>query len=170
MIQQRSGLEANIETAIRFIQKIERGRQGIVRVLKAIYIKKKEQRKNEKKKEVKQVTDYDMDDAEEQKKEQVTSLQKTIRAYLARKKVEVEKNKELEFLGMIKKKPNPKDPTSKFYRANKVREKFRELQREQEKAYKNELVDLKEKLLEDWEEPLKEKMLRDRRMWITEFM
>lgn len=32
------------------------------------------------------------------------------------------------------------------------------------------MVDLKDKLLEEWEEPLKEKMLRDRRMWITEFL
>lgn len=29
---------------------------------------------------------------------------------------------------------------------------------------------MKEELYEKWEEPLKEKMLRDRRVWISEFM
>jgi hypothetical protein len=52
------------------IQKIERGRQGIVRALKATYYKKKEQRKNEKKEQRKnekklagQSADFDVDDA-----------------------------------------------------------------------------------------------------------
>jgi len=38
-----------MESVIRMIQKIERGRQGIVRALKATYFKRKEQKKNEKK-------------------------------------------------------------------------------------------------------------------------
>lgn len=34
-----------METAIRIIQKIERGRQGIVRALKAVYFQKREKKK-----------------------------------------------------------------------------------------------------------------------------
>jgi hypothetical protein len=59
-----------MESVIRMIQKIERGRQGIVRALKATYYKKKEQRKNEKKEQRKnekklagQSADFDVDDA-----------------------------------------------------------------------------------------------------------
>jgi len=68
------------------------------------------------------VTDFDVDETEEQKKEQVTSLQNAIRAYLARKRINGMRNAELEFLGMVKKKPDYKNPTSKFYKANKIRE------------------------------------------------
>ena len=39
-----------METAIRIIQKIERGRQGIVRALKAAYFQKREQKKQLKQK------------------------------------------------------------------------------------------------------------------------
>lgn len=59
----------------------------------------------------------------------MTSLQNAVRAYLARKRVEVARNEELEFLGMVKKKPDYKNPVSKFYKANKIREQFREIQR-----------------------------------------
>ena len=49
IIEERTNLETNMESVIRMIQKIERGRQGIVRALKATYFKRKEQKKNEKK-------------------------------------------------------------------------------------------------------------------------
>ena len=48
-----------METAIRIIQKIERGRQGIVRALKAVYFQKKELKKFAKKKEGNEILDYD---------------------------------------------------------------------------------------------------------------
>lgn len=41
VIEERTALDTNMETAIRIIQKIERGRQGIVRALKAVYFQKK---------------------------------------------------------------------------------------------------------------------------------
>ena len=41
IIEERSALDTNMETAIRIIQKIERGRQGIVRALKAAYYQKR---------------------------------------------------------------------------------------------------------------------------------
>ena len=41
IIEERSALDTNMETAIRIIQKIERGRQGIVRALKAAYFQKR---------------------------------------------------------------------------------------------------------------------------------
>lgn len=102
IIEDKANLDTNMESVIRMIQKIERGRQGIVRALKATYYKKKEQKKNEKKK-IGQPTDFDVDDAEEQKKEQVTNIQKTIRGFLARRKVEKVREAELLFLGMLRK-------------------------------------------------------------------
>lgn len=50
IIQERSALDTNMETAIRIIQKIQRGRQGIVRALKAAYYQKRELKKIAKKK------------------------------------------------------------------------------------------------------------------------
>jgi len=46
VIEEKTNLETNMESVIRMIQKIERGRQGIVRALKATYFKRKEQKKN----------------------------------------------------------------------------------------------------------------------------
>lgn len=59
MIEERTALDTNMETAIRIIQKIERGRQGIVRALKAVYFQKKELKKIAKKKEGNEILDYD---------------------------------------------------------------------------------------------------------------
>jgi len=56
-------------------------------------------------------------------------MQKAVRAYLARKKVEKIREKEMIFLGMVKKKPDSKDPSSRFFKANKIREYFRDLQK-----------------------------------------
>lgn len=50
------------------------------------------------------------------------------------------------------------------------REKMREVQRQNEKEYSETTASLKDQLYEKWEEPMKEKMLRDRRLWISEFM
>lgn len=63
---------------------------------------------------------------------------------------------------MMKQPENPNDPKSLIFKANQKREELRRLQRENEKEYKNTVSELKEQLLETWEEPLKEKMLRDR--------
>lgn len=87
VIEDKANLDTNMESVIRMIQKIERGRQGIVRALKAIYYKRKEQLRGDRKKGGKPA-DFDVDDAEELKKEQVTSIQKTVRGFLARRKVE----------------------------------------------------------------------------------
>ena len=58
IIQERSALDTNMETAIRIIQKIERGRQGIVRALKAAYYQKRQA----KKKNIKNQDNFDPDD------------------------------------------------------------------------------------------------------------
>lgn len=170
VIEERINLETNMESVIRMIQKIERGRQGIVRALKATYYKKKEQKKNEKKKAGQQQPDLDVDDAEEQKKEQVTNIQKTIRGFLTRRKVDRIRKEEMEFLGMIKTPENLNDPSSLKFKAGRKREELRRLQKENEKEYKEQISQTKEELLATWEEPLKEKMLRDRHMWIAEVM
>jgi hypothetical protein len=53
-----------METAIRIIQKIERGRQGIVRALKAAYYQKREIKKAAKKKEAQGNENFDFDDTD----------------------------------------------------------------------------------------------------------
>jgi hypothetical protein len=44
---------------------------------------------------------------------------------------------------MLKKPENPNDPSSLTYKANKKREDQRRLQKENEKEYKREIVELK---------------------------
>lgn len=38
------------------------------------------------------------------------------------------------------------------------------------KEYQETISTLKDQLYEKWEQPMKEKMLRDRRLWISQFM
>ena len=45
IIEEKSALDTNMETAIRIIQKIERGRQGIIRAQKAAFFQKRDQKK-----------------------------------------------------------------------------------------------------------------------------
>lgn len=47
---------------------------------------------------------------------------------------------------------------------------MRDIQRQNEKEYSETTASLKDELYDKWEEPMKEKMLRDRRLWISEFM
>jgi hypothetical protein len=63
IIEERSALDTNMETAIRIIQKIERGRQGIVRALKAAYYQKREIKKLNKKKEGAGNENFEFDDS-----------------------------------------------------------------------------------------------------------
>ena len=120
IIEQRSALDTNMETAIRIIQKIERGRQGIVRALKAAYYQKRQMKKLAKKKEQVNTDDF-LDDTEIQKKEQVTSIQKIIRGFMARRVVEKMRDEQLQFLGIVKKPQNPNDPNTDIYKMNKHR-------------------------------------------------
>ena len=112
-----------METAIRIIQKIERGRQGIVRALRAAYLQKRQLKKIAKKKES-QADNFDFDD-EAQKNEQVTLIQKTIKGFLARKVADRMREEELVFLGIIKKPQDPNDPKTAVFKKNKNREKMR---------------------------------------------
>jgi len=97
-------------------------------------------------------------------------VQKVIKGFLARRVVEKMRDEELEFLGIVKKPQNPNDPKSDLYRMNKHREEMREKQKDTEKEYQETLGSLKDELMEKWEDPLKEKMMRERRIWISEFM
>lgn len=151
IIEERSALDTNMETAIRIIQKIERGRQGIVRALKAAYYQKREIKKLNKKKEAQGNENFDFDDSENQKREQVIMIQKTIKGFMARKIVDKIREEELTFLGIIKKPQNPTDPKTALYKMIKNREKVREIQADNEKEYKQTLGNLKQELYEKWQ-------------------
>ena len=97
-------------------------------------------------------------------------IQKTIKGFMARKEVDKLRDEELLFLGIKKKPQDAKDPNSGLHKMLKNKERVRELQVQKDKEYRETLGTLKEELYDKWEEPLKEKMLRDRRLWISEFM
>lgn len=125
IIEERSALDTNMETAIRIIQKIERGRQGIVRALKAAYYQKREIKKLNKKKEGAGNENFEFDDSENLKREQVITIQKTIKGFMARRHVDRIREEELTFLGILKKPQDPKDPSTALYKMNKNRERVR---------------------------------------------
>jgi hypothetical protein len=160
VIVEQSLLDSNILFAIRLIQKIERGRQGIARFMKALYIKKREDKKR---------LDGDNldDDGDGGRKEQISTIQKAIRGYLTRKRVDRMREEELVFLGMAA----PKEPIDRLKSKLEEREKeLREVKREKDRQYRETTKTLKDTLLEKWEEPMKDKMLVERRQWINEFL
>ena len=107
-----------------------------MRALKAAYYQKREIKKLNKKKEAQGNENFDFDDSENQKREQVIMIQKTIKGFMARKIVDKIREEELTFLGIIKKPQNPTDPKTALYKMIKNRENVREIQADNEKEYK----------------------------------
>ena len=60
-------------------------------------------------------------------------IQKTIKGFLTRRRVDRIREAELEFLGITKKPQNPNDPNTAKYKMLKHREKMRDIQRQNEK-------------------------------------
>lgn len=168
VIEERSALDANKETAIRIIQKNERGRQGIERAMIAKTLRKIEFKKVERHNKLFAEGNDVNDDTE--REDAILKIQKYFLGYLAREEVFKLRQKEMEFLGITKKKMDPNDKDSELYKANQRRELQKKVQKEQLDNYKKAVDDLKAEYQDLWQDDIKDKMLEERRQWIREFM
>lgn len=73
-------------------------------------------------------------------------IQKTIKGFMARRRVDRVRQEQLTFLGILKKPQDPTDPSTALHRMIKNRQRVREQQADNEKQYKETLGNLKEEL------------------------
>jgi len=159
--------DIDLDTAIRILQKNERGRQGIDRGYQAIKKHKNDLKKKER--DAKLHDEIDMAGDDNKRVDAVVVIQKYFRGFTSREKVEKIREDELIFLGMKKVKENPKDPNSQVYKYNVTRENRKALQKEFDEEYKQSLDDMKDKIKEYEAPDMKEAMLEERRKWIYDF-
>lgn len=159
--------DIDLDTAIRIIQKNERGRQGIDRGYQAIKKHKNDLKKRER--DMKMHEEIDMAGEDNKRGDAVIVIQKHFRGFTSREKVEKLREEEFIVLGMKKIPEDPKDPKSQIYMYNQTRIKNAGLQSEYEEEYKQALEDIKEKLRDTEAPDMKETELESRRQWINDF-
>jgi len=161
VLEDKFVLEANLETAIRIIQKNERGRQGIETALKHKYRKKEELKR---KKQLQQNSENSEDNTRE---EAILVVQKYYRGYKSREIVDKLRQEEFEFLGM-KKTDNDlhKEEIKKYL---KTKEEMKIIKGEHEKEFQDELKRQKEIIKKNEGPDIKEDMLQKRREWIEKY-
>ena len=162
VLEDKFVLEANLETAIRIIQKNERGRQGIEWALKFKYKKKEELKK---KKQLQQNSEISEDNTRE---EAILVVQKYYRGYKSREFVDRLRQDEFEFLGMKKLDDDPlfKEENNKSL---KTQQEMKYIKGEHEKEYQDELKRQKELIKKNEGPDIKEDMLQKRRAWIEKY-
>lgn len=162
VLEDKFVLEANLETAVRIIQKNEKGRQGIEWALKFSYRKKEELKK---KKQLQQNSEISEDNTRE---EAIMVVQKYYRGYKSREYVDKLRQEEFEFLGMKKVENDDiqKEEMNKFI---KTKQEMKYIKGEHEKEYQDELKRQKELIKKNEGPDIKEDMLRKRRDWIEKY-
>lgn len=162
VLEDKFVLEANLETAIRIIQKNERGRQGIETALKYKYRKKEELKR---KKQLQQNSENSEDNTRE---EAIQVVQKYYRGYKSREFVDKLRQAEFEFLGMKKTADDPvQKEEMKLYL--KTKEEMKIIKGENEKEFQDELKRQKELIKKNEGPDIKEDMLQKRREWIERY-
>lgn len=157
VIEERSVLDASVETAIRILQKVERGRQGIERAELAKHLMKQDFKKLEKHRRLQEGTEI----AEETEREDaILVIQKYYRGFKGREEIWMRRKSEREFLGFEFAKCG-----EVYERQKEQREQMKKGQREHLHEFRSALMDAKEGLLENWSEEMKEQMLKERRDW-----
>jgi len=159
--------DIDIDTAIRILQKNERGRQGIDRGYQAIKKHKNDLKKKER--DMKMHDEMNMDGEENKRSDAVIVIQKYFRGFTSREQVEKIREDELVFLGMKKVSEDPKDPNSQTFKYNATRDHRKALQKEFDEEYKQGLDEIKNGIREYQAPDIKEVMLEERRKWIYDF-
>ncbi|KAL4506963.1 hypothetical protein ABPG72_001384 [Tetrahymena utriculariae] len=156
-------LQADMDTAIRIIQRYERGRQGIERANLAKILKKEEEKKLERQKKLAEGTEIG---EETEKDDAALVIKKYWRGYKSRRIVQDIREEELLFLGMKKLVEDPTLPESQHKQAQNKRQKMKYIQEEHEQEFNDEIENLK-RLVKSNEGPdILDKMRAERREWI----
>lgn len=140
------------ETAMHCILINERGRQGIKRGRELMKIKDKKYNKGS--------FEPKLDE------KSVKVILKYYRAYVDRKIIHNARLEEMKFLGMEPEDDEELDDL--MGKVEKIREKRRDIRDREYKNFKDKTIEIKEKLEKTEKPDIKEKMLFERRMWITD--
>lgn len=155
-------LDLNLDTALRCIQKNERGRQGRARVISVLNIFKEKARAEEKKNKLARA-EYVPDD---QEGESAQIMQQVFRTFLSRVFVHQKRQSELEFLGM----EMPELDDDSVQRREKVMADRRTKRIEYQNELEADAIRLKGLIDRNEGREIKEAMLEDRQKWIVEHM
>jgi hypothetical protein len=162
-------LDMDIISAIRLVQKNERGRQGRSRYVTFQKKKSKEKKHADRQKLIKEGIMKETNQ-EQQEAEGAIFIQKRLKGILARKKIEEMRLEEMVFLGMSRKQPTKeemaKDPL-KLSTETEIKRKRKQV------AHSKNLRDAREQIIEDIvedeETDIMNEMRKERRDWITEW-
>ena len=161
-------IDMDIDIAIRVIQNNERGRQGIARIQTIRKIIKNQEKEKKMRKNLQK--GRQMEQSQQVKEAKAAEfLQKRFRGILARRTVEEMREDEMVFLGM---KPRPQTAAELAADPVKAREETKNrakmIQRANQNDYEKQRVELMKDITAVEGYDIKDKMLKERRDWITE--
>lgn len=162
-------LDMDVVSAIRLIQKNERGRQGRYRIMLILKGIKKQKLDLEQERKMKEGV-IERKTRDQQENEATLFIQRRLRGILARKRIEDMRQEEMVFLGMARK-PRTKeelrnDPVERMKKTQQDRKlKQQQFMNQFEDAKK----DLKEEITENEGLDIQEHMLKERRDWVQEY-
>ena len=161
-------LDIDLVQAIRIIQKNDRGRQGRMRILLIQRMQEQRAQKDELLRKMREGK-LPQPNYENQQNECSVFIQKRIRGILGRKHVMEMRDEEMEFLGMVKKKPNKKDmENDPIKKMEQTRLERKAIQEGNWKAYEHAKERLKEEIDDNEGVDIMEGMLKQRRNWIAD--
>ena len=162
--------DIDITTAIRLIQKNDRGRQGRNR-LNLIYKAYLKQNIDNELFEKRKLGLIPQQDPDALNNEAIIRIQRRMRGILARKYVDSLRNDEMEFLGMSRKRPNLDDPNYRdpIELAKKTEAERKRVQATNFANYNDAKTMLQEEMEENEGSTMMEDMIKERRDWITDY-
>jgi len=158
-------VELNEESAIRIIQKYDRGRQGRERCIKAKEFYANQKRDEERKLRAAKGLENEQDEDPQAKNALI--IMKVFKSFLAWKEVQEMRRSELEFLGMALPVSTVNDPRAVM---DKIKDRRRLQRVEYHNEYEDAIEELKTVVMKTEGLGYKEKMLTERRDWIIQHM
>lgn len=152
-------LDTSMDMAIRLIQRLERGRQGILRGLESVKVRAKFL----KEKNI-DISEINVDDEQDIKR--ATIIQKFWRAFSSRKLLYELREDEIKFLGMKKEDVH----SDSLAISEKQRNKMKLIQKTNQNSYVEDGPKIKQEVRNTEEYTIKLVMLDERRKWIQKFL
>lgn len=160
--------EPDIVTAIRQIQKNERGRQFRHRLLKIISMKNKALKEADLKRKIKE--GLVIASEEERERKATILIQKRLKGLLARRKTGRMRQEELYFLGMAEKpKTKEEEKKSNTSRVKEIESKRKKDQKEIQVEYLNAKAETEEMIKQNEEFDIRDRMIDERRLWYIDY-
>lgn len=152
-------LDTSMDMAIRLIQRLERGRQGVLRGLESVKVRAKFLKEKNS-----DISEINVDDEEDIKR--ATVIQKFWRAFSSRKLLHELREDEIKFLGMRKEEVN----AHSLAVCDKQRSRMKLVQQANQNSYVEDGPKVKAEVRSTEEYTIKLAMLDERRKWIQKFL